>query len=1313
MHSNFLDKRRRHLRLQPNQVETVLPDHFNSSYPKFIKLLEYYYEFLSEENSTELLNHLFATRDITETDITLLSYIEDELLLGDSYFESFATGDAQKRAAANFSNTLFRSKGTKFAIQWFFRSFFGIDVEIVETQEQIFKLNEVRSAIGSESIHFLTDDKLYQTFAYLVKSSVPIDKWKDLFKLFVHPAGMYLGGELLVSDRVFASMISPQLVGEGLPTDDFYLEILKIAASLTTTPPEFSSWAQTTALDGFAIGDAKLLGDSINSQDALIFSQIGAGVATHEQNKRWLDVVLPSMKEQSWYTEYPLLYTTEEGVVTRRDNEVYAVYVEPDSASDEGTNFRVRLVGSNIPRSSGTYEYYIDKGTASIADFANGTLLPDSNNRQSIVMKDDSASIYLQTFHDSDEGESAETFNLFFFDDDNRSVATQTVTINDVDASYTLTPSSSTIDEGDSVSFSIIGTSVPNSGSTTLKYPVIPTASDSADSADFVTGTFTPNFQPVDIRQDSGSFSVKTKIDGSTDSAETFLVKLYTGSNILKATSPLITINNVEATFSVSPDPTVTVVEGSDIEIELTVDPTTVGTTVNYTIGGTDSRIITKTGSFVINAATATYVLSATETSDVFETVSGVLLTLTTSSGGFFTPELEELRTIQVDNQTATFQITPSVVGAQNGDALSFNITGTNIEDGIRAGYFIDHSTTTDSDFSTPPPTDSASAVDITFTSNLGTVPFNLANNGDSDNEDFFFVLTNTSNEELQRLGYTIIGDATYTMTTPSVSQDEGGSMQSIFTTSAPDGLYYYYIAGTVNEDDFSAGWSDINNRQTFTVAGNNGVIDLTLDLDQKREGTETFRIYVSDTASGSVLASTGDISVNDTSLPLYTIGMGTSITEGQVLSGYVIPDAGNNNTENIYVNFKTILGDSADITTPQPTAQSISTGSKLFTSPTGVKDSATGGLTVEMTAHIGSYTGTQVASANMIIQDATTAFTLSTNKTNDSASEGDTIQFTFGGTNVPTGTYYYNVSDIKPKSVSSTVSAGSPIIYLTNVTNLTTGMEVRGIDFPAGTTITSINSGSGWVNMSSNNTESGNVTVGTEVHFALPEVFDDFGSSSNLPYGDFSHTTASSSTFDVDIATDVDLPTPRIENYTMNVAASYAASAAKTKAFTIGDMTVATVPNVQLPLFSTNPDNFAGQGQAPYIGESTLTFSGSGSPVEGTARAVTTEVTGLTFTELLGDWVDDTGSGFDPNDFEIKATLVSRLGSNAGSPGNFGVWETLSADRVWNVKTADPGEGNAIFCQEQISFIIREIADTSNAVTFTYTLTAFTEDTA
>ena len=80
MHNNFLDKRRRFINLKDDQVKNVLPEHYAASYPKFIQLLEKYYEWQDTNNSTELLHHLFASRDINETDITLLKFIEDELL---------------------------------------------------------------------------------------------------------------------------------------------------------------------------------------------------------------------------------------------------------------------------------------------------------------------------------------------------------------------------------------------------------------------------------------------------------------------------------------------------------------------------------------------------------------------------------------------------------------------------------------------------------------------------------------------------------------------------------------------------------------------------------------------------------------------------------------------------------------------------------------------------------------------------------------------------------------------------------------------------------------------------------------------------------------------------------------------------------------------------------------------------------------------------------------------------------------------------------------------------------------------------------
>jgi hypothetical protein len=429
-------------------------------------------------------------------------------------------------------------------------------------------------------------------------------------------------------------------------------------------------------------------------------------------------------------------------------------------------------------------------------------------------------------------------------------------------------------------------------------------------------------------------------------------------------------------------------------------------------------------------------------------------------------------------------------------------------------------------------------------------------------------------------------------------------------------------------------------------------------------------------------------------------------IVEGQTLSITVNPSINNNGSENIYVNFKTISGDSADIITPQPIAQSISDQAVVFSTPIGVKDSATGGLTVQATAHVGSYTGTLVTSGSIVVADATSSYTLATNATDDSASEGDTIQFSFNGTNVPTATYYYNVSDVKPKATTSTTFSGSQVLYVPH-SNLTLGMEIRGtIPYPTGTVITSFGSGN-LVYVSNANTLPVNASAGTSVYFALPEVWADFGASSNKPFGEFSHTTSSVSQFNVDIATDGDLPQPRIENYTMNVTSSFGASAVKTKAFTIGDMTISNIPEVQIPPVLTNPQIHFDIGSNSDLASITLDVNPVGDlRVNGFAA----ELAGLPTIDY-GDWVDDIGVDFVAGDFEIKATLVSSFGTNAGSPGDFGVWDDLDTTRSWNVESGTAPSGGVISVSEEISFTIREKANTSNAVTFVQTLTASTID--
>lgn len=190
-----------------HQIEGALPDYFKTEYPKLLELLHAYYQFEdSDQSPSKLVHDIFLSRDITSTDLSLLSYIEDELLLGQSYFEGFRN----KRAAAKYSNTLYRSKGTLYSIQQFFRTFFGITPEVRYTKEDRFMVGEDASRIGPESVKFLTDDKLYQVFAILIKADKPISEWREAYKLFVHPAGMYVGGQVLLeqeADNIFADLM--------------------------------------------------------------------------------------------------------------------------------------------------------------------------------------------------------------------------------------------------------------------------------------------------------------------------------------------------------------------------------------------------------------------------------------------------------------------------------------------------------------------------------------------------------------------------------------------------------------------------------------------------------------------------------------------------------------------------------------------------------------------------------------------------------------------------------------------------------------------------------------------------------------------------------------------------------------------------------------------------------------------------------------------------------------------------------------------------------------------------------------------------
>lgn len=183
------DTTRRNINLRENQIESVLPSHILAEYPKFVSFIKAYFDFEDQEDSlTRFLNNMFETRDVSQTDLDLLEYFEDEYLLGQNYFQGFV----DKRTAVKYSSYLYRTKGTRYSIRQFFKTFFDIEPDVVYTKQYIFTLNE--SKVGAESARYLTDNKLYQTYALQIRSELSLAQWKDAYKLMAHPAGMYLGG---------------------------------------------------------------------------------------------------------------------------------------------------------------------------------------------------------------------------------------------------------------------------------------------------------------------------------------------------------------------------------------------------------------------------------------------------------------------------------------------------------------------------------------------------------------------------------------------------------------------------------------------------------------------------------------------------------------------------------------------------------------------------------------------------------------------------------------------------------------------------------------------------------------------------------------------------------------------------------------------------------------------------------------------------------------------------------------------------------------------------------------------------------------
>jgi hypothetical protein len=273
------------------EVFDALPSHFDDKYPQLTKFLQTYQSSLEQDdNPATDIQKLLVARDIVQTKTEFLTFIASELLLGKPYFETFN----DKRSALQYSNLLYRSKGTEFSIKQFFRIFYNVDIEVDYGRDSVFNIGEVNKEtleyegaglatgnnfdftfpnaqlivsiedsagefrqltegseylvdfanqvvntipssnidptdasltyfsstgfipqgkrlriVSNRRVHTtigadvtdkrITDNEFFQLYGLLISTPVSVSIWRDAYKTFVHPAGMFLSGQVELS----------------------------------------------------------------------------------------------------------------------------------------------------------------------------------------------------------------------------------------------------------------------------------------------------------------------------------------------------------------------------------------------------------------------------------------------------------------------------------------------------------------------------------------------------------------------------------------------------------------------------------------------------------------------------------------------------------------------------------------------------------------------------------------------------------------------------------------------------------------------------------------------------------------------------------------------------------------------------------------------------------------------------------------------------------------------------------------------------------------------------------------------------------
>ena len=439
----------------------------------------------------------------------------------------------------------------------------------------------------------------------------------------------------------------------------------------------------------------------------------------------------------------------------------------------------------------------------------------------------------------------------------------------------------------------------------------------------------------------------------------------------------------------------------------------------NITTSNADFAAVS--GSFTTTTVHGTGTFNITTVADL-STEGTQTFTVSVRSGSTSGTILATSDSVAISDTSLTPTITPATNSVDEGSSLSFAVTNL----GPNGTYYftINNITTANADFD---------AVNGSFSltgggaQDNGTGSFSLSTVAEriTEGDQTFTVSVRSgsiSGPVIVTSGSITLNDISLTpaFTVTPASINEGSSGSFTVNNLGAAGTYYWTILnGTTVDADFSSVSGSFN---TATLNGN-GSFNITTIADSTTEGDQTFQVQIrTGSTSGTILVTSGSVTVNDTSLtPAFTVTP-ASINEGSSGSFTV------NNLGAAGTYYYTILNGTTVNADFDAVSGSFNTatlnGNGTFTITTIADNTTEGDQTFQVQIRTGSTSGTVIlTSSSVTVNDTslTPAFTV----TPASINEGSSGSFTVNNLGAA-GTYYWTINNITTANADFNAVSGS-----------------------------------------------------------------------------------------------------------------------------------------------------------------------------------------------------------------------------------------------------------------------------------------------